>query len=119
MRKILASVAWTRENKKNNTQVTESITPLKMRSSADWKSEITKSRQLLLDKRKESDNSISSGKSSEACNVVKVVDKSYLQKAYHAGESHTFIEQAIKKYTLNREQERAFRIIANHACGQR
>jgi hypothetical protein len=35
-----------------------------------------------------------------------LTDKSYLQKAYHAGESHIFIEQAIKKYTLNREQER-------------
>jgi tRNA A22 N-methylase len=51
--------------------------------------------------------------------VVKVVDKPYLQKTYHAGESHTFIEQAIKKYSLNREQEHAFRIIANHASGLR
>src|SRR6266540_3266875 len=117
MRKLLASVGWTRENKKNKTSITESITPLKMRSSADWKTETTKYRQLLLDKRKETDHLISSDKCTEACNVVKVVDKSYLQKAYHAGEGHTFIEQAIEKYSLNKEQERAFRIIANHASG--
>src|SRR6266545_3929238 len=117
MRKLLASVGWTRENKKNKTSITESITPLKMRSSADWKTETTKYRQLLLDKRKETDHLISSDKRTEACNVVKVVDKSYLQKAYHAGEGHIFIEQAIEKYSLNKEQERAFQIIANHASG--
>ena len=72
---------------------------------------------MLLNKTKETNDSASSAKHTEVCNIVKVVDKSYLQKAYHAGESHAFIEQSIKKYTLNREQERAFRIIANHASG--
>ena len=119
MRKILAEVGWTSENKEKNPKITESITPVKLRSSADWKTETTKYRQLLLDKRQETNNSISSHKSTEASNVVKVVDKSYLQKTYHAGESHTFIEQAINKYTLNKEQERAFRIIAHHASGHR
>jgi len=119
MRRLLASVGWTKENKESQTSVTDSITPLKMRSSADWKAETSKYRQLLLDQRKESNDLNSSAKGTEACNIVKVVDKSYLQKAYHAGDSHIFIEQSIKKYTLNREQERAFRIIANHASGHR
>ena len=118
MRKLLASVGWSCENNENKTNITELITPLKTRSFADWKTEITKYRQLLLDKRKETNDSISSAKHTEA-NVVKVVDKSYLLKTYHAGEGHAFIEQSIKKYTLNKEQECAFRIIANHASGPR
>lgn len=108
IRRLLASVGWTRENKENKPHITESIKPMKLRSSAEWKTETTKYRQLLLDKRKETNDSTSSAKHTEVCNIVKVVDKSYLQKAYHAGESHAFIEQSIKKYTLNREQERAF-----------
>ncbi len=103
MRKLLASVGWTRENKENKTNVTQSVVPPKMRSSTDWKTEITRYRQLLLDKRKETDDLISSAKHTDVCNVVKVVDKSYLQRAYHTDESQAFTEQAIKKYTLNKE----------------
>ena len=68
-----------------------------------------------MDTRKEANDSNSSAKHTEACNIVKVVNKSYLQKAYHAGQSHVFIEQSISKYNLNRDQEHAFQIIANHA----
>ena len=119
MRRVLALVGWSKENRGNKASITESIKPLKMRSSAEWKTETAKYRQLLLDKRKETSDSNSSAKRTEACNVVKVVDKSYLQKAYHAGQGHAFIEQSISKYTLNKEQERAFRIIANHASNPR
>jgi len=62
IRKLLASVGWTRENKENKINITQSIVPLKTRSSTDWKTEITKYRHLLLDKRKEADNLISSAK---------------------------------------------------------
>jgi len=119
MRRLLASVGWTRENKENKSNVTESIKPTSIRSSADWKSETTKYRQLMLDKRKETNDLKSPTKCAEACNIVKVVDKSYLLKSYHAGKCHSFIEDSIKKFNLNREQERAFRIIANHASGTR
>jgi hypothetical protein len=53
MRKLLTSVGWTRENKKKQYQCYRVYHTLKMRSSADWKTETTKYRQLLLDKRKE------------------------------------------------------------------
>jgi hypothetical protein len=117
MRRILASTGWSEENKVNKAVITKSIKPQKLRSSAEWKTETIKYRQLVLDKRKETIDPISSAKCKGTSNVVKVVDKSYLQKAYHAHEGQGFIEQSIKRYTLNREQERAFRIIANHASG--
>ncbi|KIM35721.1 hypothetical protein M413DRAFT_52319, partial [Hebeloma cylindrosporum] len=46
---------------------------------------------------------------------VKVVDKSYLEKKFFNHEYQFQIEHTIGKYNLNEEQERAFRIVANHA----
>jgi hypothetical protein len=50
-------------------------------------------------------------------NDVRIVDRSYLQKNFKA-QSETaqkLIEDVIEKFELTSEQERAFRIIANHA----
>ena len=50
-------------------------------------------------------------------NDVKIVNKSYFEKLYDSGhlynEEHT--ETTIKEFELNDAQERAFRIVANHA----
>jgi hypothetical protein len=48
-------------------------------------------------------------------NVVKVVDKFYLEKNFHSSEFQFQIEDSIAKYSLNEKQERAFHIVANHA----
>ena len=48
-------------------------------------------------------------------NVVKIVDKSYLEKSFVASEYKVQIDETITKFELNKEQERAFRIIANHS----
>jgi hypothetical protein len=47
--------------------------------------------------------------------VVKIVDKSYLEKSFVAGEHKVQIDETVTKFELNKEQERAFRIIANHS----
>ena len=50
-------------------------------------------------------------------NDVQIVDRSYLQKNFKAQSeiAQNLIEDVIGKFKLNSEQERAFRIIANHA----
>ncbi|EEB88754.1 hypothetical protein MPER_13236 [Moniliophthora perniciosa FA553] len=48
-------------------------------------------------------------------NLVKVVDQNFFQKDFHAGEKQRYADSAVKKFQLNEEQERAFRIIASHA----
>ncbi|KAF8713523.1 hypothetical protein AX14_012976 [Amanita brunnescens Koide BX004] len=48
-------------------------------------------------------------------NVVKVMDKAYLEKEYYTTEHNYSIDKICKEYKLNVEQECAFRIIANHA----
>ena len=46
--------------------------------------------------------------------VVKVIDKAYLEKRFHTTKHNNAIGAMCKEYSLNDEQERAFRIIANH-----
>src|SRR5882762_1093125 len=50
-------------------------------------------------------------------NDVQIVDRSYLQKNFKAQSetAQNLIEDVIGKFELTSEQERAFRIIANHA----
>ena len=50
-------------------------------------------------------------------NVVKIIDKSYLEKSFVAGVHMDQINEIVLKYRLSKEQERAFRIIANHSIG--
>jgi hypothetical protein len=115
MRRILIAIGWHKDYNDSIPTVTESIKPVTMKTSAEWKAETIKYRQSLLDKEKQRNENISPITNVEDTNIVKIVDKSYLQKSYHAGETQAFIEKSINQYTLNTEQERAFRIIANHA----
>jgi hypothetical protein len=50
-------------------------------------------------------------------NDVQIVDRSYLRKNFKAQSevAQNLIEDVIKKFELTTEQERAFRIVANHA----
>ena len=47
-------------------------------------------------------------------NIVKVVDKSYLEKSFHIDHILEVIQDNVNSFSLNKEQEQAFRIIANH-----
>jgi ATP-dependent exoDNAse (exonuclease V) alpha subunit len=50
-------------------------------------------------------------------NDVKIIDRSYLQKSFKAksAAAQKTIDETIQEFTLNSEQERAFRIVANHS----
>jgi len=48
-------------------------------------------------------------------NVVKIVDKSYLEKDFRIENTSELVDATIREFSLNEEQDRAFRIIANHA----
>ena len=51
-------------------------------------------------------------------NIVKVVDKSYLERKFHKEGDSVLIDSTVQNFSLNKEQERAFRIIANHAISE-
>ncbi|KDR71670.1 hypothetical protein GALMADRAFT_17920, partial [Galerina marginata CBS 339.88] len=46
---------------------------------------------------------------------VKIVDRSYLEKTFNASTDKKQADETVSKFELNAEQERAFRIISNHA----
>ena len=50
-------------------------------------------------------------------NDIKIMDKAYFEKRYIALQpiDQQYIETTIEEFRLNREQERIFRIVANHA----
>jgi hypothetical protein len=47
---------------------------------------------------------------------VKVIRKSYLSRSFESKEWSTTIDDVSTSFSLNEEQNRAFRIVANHAC---
>ena len=50
-------------------------------------------------------------------NDVKIIDRSYLQKSFKTKSTavQKLIDETVHEFTLNAEQERAFRIVANHS----
>jgi PIF1-like helicase len=51
-------------------------------------------------------------------NDVKIVDKSYLDRKFYVDGASDLIDSTVEKFTLNKEQERAFCIITNHAVSK-
>lgn len=92
--------------------------------ASEWRNLLTEKRQEILRAREEqavakNRNASTNGGMPEDkyVNVVKVIDQSYLDKNFKAKceADQTLINSTVAKFSLNKEQERAFRIVANHA----
>ena len=86
---------------------------------SQWDAAVQEKRQQVLAERNKALPAQSGKKSGKDPNQndVRIVDRSYLQKNFKA-QSETaqkLIEDVVEKFELTSEQERAFRIIANHA----
>jgi hypothetical protein len=123
MNDIMKSSGWTEAIQKQPTTIMQ--TPEFVKTGAQWKAEVKQQRQAILDKHP--DLQIESGPTvtgnpSAVANLcqeydqVKVVDKSYLDCRLHSTSHKPTIDAIVKDSQLNCEQERAFRIVANHAC---
>jgi hypothetical protein len=51
-------------------------------------------------------------------NEVKIVNKSHLTKKFTSTQWQDVIDRVALKFELNKEQERAYRIVANHCCSE-
>jgi len=99
-----------------------SIQPTSIASGAIWEGVVNKHKQDVLTQKNEHNLASSSQKEKQnECegsfvpNIVKIVDKSYLYRSYELAGQSEHVSNTIAKFSLNTEQERAFRIIANHA----
>src|SRR5882762_1270740 len=86
---------------------------------SQWDAAVQEKRQQVLAERNKALPAQSMNKSCKDPNQndVQIVDRSYLQKDFKVQleTAQTLIEDVIGKFKLNSEQERAFRIVANHA----
>ena len=118
---ILTDNGWTNPKKSLLPLVYDFFIPDRILNSHEWEADVKKLKQKCIDKRNENNKFVSDNNSDSHLsrnfkeNVVKIVDKSYLEKSFVAGEHKVQIDETVTKFELNKEQERAFRIIANHS----
>jgi hypothetical protein len=96
--------------------------PEVIQSGSQWKADVQKKRQDLLDLRAQHLPASSTDGAhqnkltvSPNTNQVKIVDKSYLERTYCSPKCQSVIDGIVNNFHLNQEQERAFRIVVNHA----
>ena len=95
--------------------------PIKKFSGSEWEQEVNKEKQRILEKKNKHNEPRNDTTPNEqvlvpqTANVVKIVDKSYFQKKFRVEGFSDAVDDTVEKFSLNSEQERAFRIIANHA----
>jgi len=120
---MLSLLSWTAP-KEEAAQTHAAVKPNKNLNASQWEAEVEKAKQDELNKKQEHNRSSVKASATldplyatdaAGCNVVKVVDKSYLCHAFRLEPQSELVADTIKMYSLNAEQEQAFRIVANHA----
>ena len=118
---ILTDNGWINAKTSSKLKILNNFKPDRVLSSHEWEADVKKLKQKILDKRNENNKFVSKidskiqTSSNFKANIVKIVDKSYLEKSFVAGEHANKIDDTVLKFGLNKEQERAFRIVANHS----
>jgi len=108
-----------------NAVMQERIEPTVTQMGSKWKTTVSDKRKEVISER-DSGASVSGTINSNLAhttsqpfveNQVKIVDRTYLSKSFEASTkaAQDLINSIVKDKTLNTEQERAFRIVANHA----
>lgn len=124
MNSVMQNTGWTTGNPdglpKNVNIDPAPIT--RILSGPEWMAEIGTKKQNVLEKRREhmgkTDDTTgqNAGKKGKFIpNQVKVMDKSYLFRKKHSVPHAQEVSDIVNEFCLNSEQERAFRIVANHA----
>ena len=116
IKEVLRKAGWLDEVFDINQDIhINPINPQNDISSSAWKSVLQAKKQEILDLRSHPSETLAKPVEEHFIpNVVKVIDKAYLEKKYHTTENNISINSIQAEFNLNEEQERAFKIIANH-----
>ena len=124
MNDIMTSTGWTEA--RDPIPMMHVPPPETIKTGPQWKAAVKEKRQEIMDRRsaqtapedqsKENCESVSVPYSTKVFGEVKIVDKSYLERHHHSKAHKSIIDPIVKDFQLNREQERAFCIVAHHAC---
>ncbi len=88
------------------------------KNSTEWKKEVQKMRRVLLDSCQSQDMAVQKKrrkKDDRYIDQVKVVMKRHLVRGQHNETDEDIVTQVELEYGLNEEQQRAFRIVSQHA----
>ena len=123
IRRMLVSLGWT---DRNADLLPEGLNlfpdPVPPQTPALWKAAVSQKRAEILEERaRHLPSDVNSqaalvSSSSFVPNSVRVVNKDYLSRSFTSKEWQRTTEDVSEQFRLNREQDRAFRIVANHAC---
>ena len=123
IRRMLVSLRWT---DRNADLLPEGLNlfpdPVPPQTPALWKAAVSQKRAEILEERaRHLPSDVNSqaalvSSSSFVPNSVRVVNKDYLSRSFTSKEWQRTTEDVSEQFRLNREQDRAFRIVANHAC---
>ena len=122
MRRMLVSLGWTQcEAELLPDGLNLSPEPLELQTPAHWKATVSEKRAKILGERAQHrpsnvNTKAATGSSSFVPNDVHVVDKTYMTRSFFSKEWQKNIDSVSDDFKLNKEQDRAFRIVANHAC---
>jgi len=125
MEKILLASGWLdkgNNNYSNKVQMADFIHG-DGRTQVQWKTLLSNEKSKILASREcearghGTQSHVGNGNPIYNTNAVKVVDREYLYKDFVAKkkEDRCHIDDIVQEFTLNEEQERAFKIIANHS----
>jgi hypothetical protein len=125
---IMQDAGWFDESPNGPADVGDltPVLPAQLQSGKDWTAIVQHKRQELIDERCKNipdniDDINKTGYDQESLAEVKIVDKTYLTAKFKAKveKEQNIIDSTVSDFLLNTEQERAFRIIANHASTEK
>ena len=115
----VTEAGWLDDSPNGLTTVdTVPLQPQVIQKGSIWKATVEEEKQkILADRSKNIPSKPSKTMSDPNENDVKIIDHSYLQRDFKAkiAADNKLIDDTVQEFFLNTEQERAFRIIANHA----
>jgi hypothetical protein len=119
MRRMLVTLGWTDCNP--DLVADEALrlpAETETRSPGQWKATVATKRAEVAEERARHipPNTGSPNVSAFTPNDVKVVDKAYMSRSFFSKEWESTVAEVSTKFDLNKEQERAYRIVTNHAC---
>ena len=123
IRRMLVTLGWTNQNA---GLLPEGLNlkpdPIPPHTPALWKATVSQKRAEVLEERaRHLPANVGAAlpvasSSSFIPNHVRIVNKDYLSRSFTSKEWQQTTEDVSKQFRLNKEQDRAFRIVANHAC---
>ncbi|KAF5370369.1 hypothetical protein D9758_006967 [Tetrapyrgos nigripes] len=119
MKDMLTGMGWNETLHDRRLHIPAEFNPETDRSAHSWRLQINKMRQAILDERHKPKNSSNNNSKfpNKFPNQVEILDKTAFEKNTRKGQTQDLIDQIAREFQFenNIEQDRAFRIIANHA----